>query len=220
MQPSIVPIFATPMGVVPLPEAAKRNAAVAEVMTRRAAAEATASAQGASPLVHVGTDDPMTWSEEPVRAVMGEVLRAVCWVARSVNHFAPGEFESLTLQARAAYVIVSRDGGLAARNHPMSAWTAIYCVETPEPAPERPDSGQLRIYESRMGNMFADATTDTMAVPYRPGHYGWHLAPGVLVAFPGGMMHEIAPVRGAGRLLLLTVRARFVAPGQKGVSRW
>ncbi|HEX3843351.1 MAG TPA: hypothetical protein VHV80_03230 [Steroidobacteraceae bacterium] len=220
MQPTIVPIHATPLGVIPLPEASKWNAAVAEIVTRRAAAEVTRGSPGADPLVRIGTDDVLAWGEEPVRAMLAEILRGIAWMARSVNRFAPGEFESFALQARATYLIVNRDGALGARNHPMSAWTGVYCVEAPEPAAERTDSGRLRLYESRMYAMFADATTDTMALPYRPGHHGCQLAPGELAIFPGGAMYEIAPVRGAGRLLALTVQARCVAPGQKGVSGW
>jgi hypothetical protein len=206
--------------VVPLPEAAKWNTAVAEIVTRRAAAQILRGSPGVEPLVQLGTDDAMTWGDDAVRAILAEILRGIAWMARSVNRFAPGEFEALALQARAAYLIVNRDGALGARNHPMSAWTGIYCVEAPEPAAERADSGRLRIYETRMYAMFADATTDTMALPFRPGHYGYQLAPGALAIFPGGAMYEIAPVRGAGRLLALTVQARFVAPGQTGVSGW
>lgn len=220
MQPSIVPIHATPLGVVPLPEAAKWNTAVAEIITRRAAAAGAGGSPGADKLTHLGTDDAMTWNDEPMRAITAEILRGIAWMARSVNRFAPAQFESLAVQARAAYLIVNRDGALGARNHPMSAWTGIYCIEAPEPAAERADSGRLRIYETRMHAMFADATTDTMVLPYRPGHYGYQLVPGVLAIFPGGAMYEIAPVRGAGRLLALVVQARFVAPGQKGLSGW
>lgn len=221
MQPSIVPIHATPLGVVHLPEAARWNAAAAEIIARRAAAaEDPRGLPDVDPLLRVGTDDALTWSDEPMRTVLAEVLRGIAWMARSVNHFAAGEFESLTLQARAAYLIINRDGALGARNHPMSAWTGVYCVEAPEPAAERTDSGRLRLYETRLYAMFADATTDTMALPYRPGHHGCQLAPGMLAIFPGGATYEIAPVRGAGRLLALTVQARFLAPGQKGVSGW
>ena len=220
MQPAIVPIHATPLGVTPLPEAARWNTAVAEIITRRAAAEVTRGSAGADPLVRIGTDDVLTWSEEPVRAMLAAILGGIAWMARSVNSFKPGEFEALALKARATYLIVTRDGALGARNHPMSAWTGIYCIEAPEPAAERSDSGRLRLYETRMYAMFADATTDTIALPYRPGHHGCQLAPGELAVFPGGAMYEIAPVRGTGRLLALTVQARFVAPGQKGVSGW
>lgn len=220
MQPTIVPIHATPLGVVPLPGAAKWNAAVADIVTRRAAAGTPGGGSGSEPLVFVGTDDVVTWDDEPVRAMMAEILRGVAWMARGVNRFAAGEFESFQLQARATCLILNRDGGLGARNHPMSAWTGIYCIEAPEPPAERSDSGRLRIYESRMHSMFADATTDTMVLPFRPGHHGYQLAPGVLAMFPGGVMYEIAPVRGAGRLLALTIQVRFVAPGQTGVPRW
>ena len=220
MQPSITPILATPLGVVPLPEAARWHAAAAEAVMRHAAADAAAGGPDSSPLVQVGSDDAVTWSDEPVRALIAEILRGVAWVARGVNRFPPGQFESFELQARASYVIVNRDGGLGARNHPLTAWTGVYCLEAPERAPDRADSGTLRIYETRMGNMFADATTDAMVLPFRAGHCGFHLAPGVLAVFPGGASYEIAPVRGPGRLLALTVQARFVAPGQKGVGRW
>jgi hypothetical protein len=206
--------------VIPLPEAARWNTAVAEIVTRRAAAEPARASAAADALVRVGTDDALTWNDEPIRATLAEILRGIAWMARSVNQFAPGQFESLTLEARATYLIVNRDGALGARNHPMSAWAGVYCVEAPEPAPERADSGRLRLYETRMYAMFADATTDTMALPYRPGHHGCQLAPGMLAIFPGGAMYEVAPVRGAGRLLALTVQARFIAPGQKGVSGW
>ena len=220
MQPTIVPIHATPLGVIPLPEAAKWNGAAAEVITQRAAAEATRASPGAGPLVRIGTDDALAWGEAPIRAMLAEILRGIAWMARSVNRFTAGEFESLVLQARATYLIVNRDGALGARNHPMSAWTGIYCIEAPEAAAERTDSGRLRLYETRMYAMFADATTDTMALPYRPGHHGYQLAAGELAVFPGGAMYEIAPVRGSGRLLALTVQARFVAPGQKGGTGW
>jgi len=220
MQPTITPILATPLAVVPLPEAIRWNTAVAEVVTRRAAAGASGGIVGSSPLVQIGSDDVMTWSEEAVRALMTEILRGVGWVARNVNRFSPGEFESFALQARATYALVSRDGGVGARSHPLSAWTGIYCLEAPQPSPDRADSGTLRIYESRLGHMFADATTAMMVLPFRPGHCGCPLAPGVLVVFPGSATYEIAPVRGAGRLLALTVQARFVAPGQKGVPGW
>ena len=84
----------------------------------------------------------------------------------------------------------------------------------------RADSGVLRLYESRLGTMFADATNAAMRVPFTPGHYTWRPVPGQLAVFPAWLTHEIALLRAPGQLVLVTVRVRFVAPGQKGVMRW
>jgi hypothetical protein len=68
--------------------------------------------------------------------------------------------------------------------------------------------------------MFADATNSTMRIPYTPGHYTWQPVPGQIAVFPASIRHEIALVRSSGHLILVTVRVRFVAPGQEGQSGW
>jgi hypothetical protein len=93
-------------------------------------------------------------------------------------------------------------------------------VAAPKPSTTRLDSGLLRLYESRLGTMFADATNAAMRMPYMPAHYGWRPVPGQMAIFPGSVTHEIALVRSTEPLVLVTVRARFVGPGQQGMSRW
>jgi hypothetical protein len=68
--------------------------------------------------------------------------------------------------------------------------------------------------------MFADATTAAMRLPFRPGHYGWRPVPGQMAVFPASLTHEIAPIRSREPLVLVTVRVRFIGPGQQGVARW
>jgi hypothetical protein len=41
-----------------------------------------------------------------------------------------------------------------------------------------------------------------------------------MAVFPASLTHEIALLRSTGQLVLVTVRVRFVAPGQQGVARW
>ena len=43
-------------------------------------------------------------------------------------------------------------------------------------------------------------------------------SPGQMAVFPASLTHEIALVRSPGPLVLVTVRVRFVAPGQQGVA--
>ncbi len=68
--------------------------------------------------------------------------------------------------------------------------------------------------------MFADATNAVMRMPFTPGHYSWRPVPGHMAVFPASLTHEIALLRSPGQLVLVTVRVRFVAPGQQGMARW
>jgi hypothetical protein len=217
---AVVPIFAMPFGVVALPEAEKLNPLVAELLAARAQADGAGLAQASQPLCYVSGDDLLDWGDEPVRKVSAEVLRAVRSVVAAVNDFTDLQWQSLTLQARGWFTIVRQNGCLAARNYPLTSWCAIYCVAAPQPAPERRDSGVLRLYESRLGTMFSDASNSVTRIPYTPGHYTWRPVPGQVAVFPASTTHEIALIRAAGQLLLMTLRVRFVAPGQEGLPRW
>jgi hypothetical protein len=216
--PTVVPILATPFGVVPLPGAEALNPALVALFTARMRADATA--QQASPLCYRSRDDLLEWPEEPVRKLAADIYRGVYTVVNAVNEFPEEVLRSFALQARGWFTVVNPDGGVAAVNYPLTAWCAVYCVAAPALSEIRQDSGVLRLYESRFGTMFADATTAAMRLPYRPGHYGWRPVPGQMAVFPASLTHEIAPLRAPEPLLLVTVCVRFVAPGQQGVARW
>lgn len=216
--PTVVPILATPFGVVPLPEAELLNPALAALFTARM--RAGGADQPGSPLCFRSRDDFLEWPEEPVRNLAAEIFRGVYTVVNAVNDFTEEQLGSFALQARGWFTIVNTNGGIPAVNYPLSAWCAIYCVAAPALSATRHDSGVLRLYESRFGTMFADATTATMRLPFRPGHYGWRPVPGQLALFPASLTHEIALVRAPEPLMLVTVCVRFVAPGQQGVAKW
>jgi len=218
LSPSVVPIFGTPLGVVQLPEASNLNPSVAEFLSAHAAADASASHQHLP--CYCSRDDLLDWTEAPIRKVSSEMLRGVVSVVAAVNDFTDAQLQSFTMQARGWFTIVHPDGHVPASTYPLTSWCGIYCVEAPQPSADRKDSGVLRLYESRLGTMFADATNSTMRIPYNPGHYAWRPVPGQIVVFPASIRHEIAMVRSSGKLVLVTVRVRFVAPGQEGQSRW
>jgi hypothetical protein len=155
-----------------------------------------------------------------VRQLSAAIFRGVNSVVNVVNDLAEAQLSSFAVQARGWFTIVAPDGRVPATNYPLTAWCGIYCVAAPEASATRRDSGVLRLYESRLGTMFADATNAAMRVPYTPGHYTWRPVPGHLAVFPASLTHEIALVRSPGQLVLVTVRVRFVAPGQTGLARW
>jgi hypothetical protein len=216
--PTVVPILAIPFGVVPLPEAEPQNPALAELFAARMRLDGPAGQN--DPFCYRSRDDLLEWPEEPVRRLAAAVFRGVHSVVNAVNDFTEAQLNSLAMQARGWFTIIAPDGRMPAVSYPLTAWCGIYCVAAQEPSPTRGDSGVLRLYESRLGTMFADATNATMRVPFTPGHYAWRPVPGQMAVFPASLTHEIALVRSPGQLVLVTVRVRFVGPGQQGLSRW
>jgi hypothetical protein len=216
--PNVVPILATPFGVVPLPDAEAENPALVELFGARM--RRNGAARQSDPLCYRSRDDLLEWPDEPVRRLTAAIFRGVHLVVNAVNDFTEAQSNSLTLQARGWFTIIAPDGRVPAASHPLTAWCGIYCVAAPETSATRSDSGVLRLYESRLGTMFADATNATMRVPFTPGHYAWRPVPGQMAVFPASLTHEIALVRSPGQLVLVTVRVRFVGKGQEGLSRW
>ncbi len=212
---TVVPILATPFGVVPLPALAAKNAALADLFAARADAASLAAAH-----CYRSQDDLFLWPEPLARQVAEEMARGVCSVVLAVNHLSEAELRGFSLEARGWFTVLEQDGHVPAANYPMTAWCAVYCVAAPELSTTRIDSGVLRIYESRLGAMFHDATTAAMLSPYRPGHYGWRPVPGQMAVFPGSATHEIALLRAAGNLILVTARLRFLPAGQPSIGRW
>jgi hypothetical protein len=215
--PIVLPLFATPLGIVTVANAGSLNPQLVDLFTQRTPA---GRPPHANPKVYRGQDDLFDWPEPPTRALAGEIFRAVCSVVETLTAFDPGQLRSFNLEARGWFTIIEQNGSLPATNYPLTAWCAMYCVAAPEPCATRQDSGVLRLYESRLGTMFQDATNSVMRVPFTPGHYAWRPVPGQLAIFPASVTHEIALVRSAGKLILVTARVRFVAPGQQGVGRW
>lgn len=217
--PHIVPLFATPFGVLSLPRAAAANAGAAALFAARATPEHRdpASRQAQS---YRSRDDLLEWPDQPARTIVGEMLGGVSAVARALNDFSDSQFATFRVQARAWFSIVRPDGYLASTSYPNTAWCAIYCVASPAAAGDRYDSGVLRLHEPGRSTMYSDATTSLMRQPYLPGHSTWRPVPGEVAVFPGSVVHEIATLRAAAPLVLITARVRYFGPEQGGTTWW
>jgi hypothetical protein len=220
--PIVLPLFATPLGIVTVPEADNLNPQLVDLFTDRASQERTSKGRAphSNGPVYRSHDDLFDRPEQPARALSTEIFRGVCAVVETLNAFEPGQLLSFSLEARGWFTIIEQHGSLPAASYPLTAWCAMYCVAAPEPSATRQDSGVLRLYESRLGTMFQDATNSVMRVPFTSGHYAWRPVAGQLAVFPASLTHEIALLKSAGRLILVTARVRFVAPGQQGIGRW
>jgi hypothetical protein len=216
--PLVVPILAAPFGVVPLEGAEALNPALCALFAARMRADAAPGPR--SPLCYRSRDDLLDWPDATVRQLNSSILQGVISVVKAVNDLSAEKLNSFTMQARGWFTVVLPNGRVPACNYPLTAWCGIYCVAAPEISATRADSGLLRIYEARLGTMFTDATSASMRLPYTAGHFGWRPVPGHMAVFPASLTHEIAMLRASGQLVLVTVRVRFVAPGQQGAAHW
>ena len=215
---TLVPVFATPMAMITLPDASRWTEVVAQLLARHAAANPAQSTAGG--LCYQSRDDLLDWPDAPLRQLCSEILRGVWSTVAAATTLSHEQLSTLSVQARGAYTIVQPDGCVPATSHSLTAWCGIYCLQAPDPAPTRGDSGVVRFYESRLGTSLADATMSALRVPFLSGNYTWRAVPGQLIVFPGSLTYEIPLIRAVGALTLITVRTRFVAPGQEGLTRW
>ena len=215
----VVPIFATPFGVVTLPEAARLNPVLATLFSERTPPR-WREGHGPGALMFRSRDDLLEWPEEPVRELLQEILAGVSAVAASISELPEPEFGALQLQARAWFTLVRPDGYVPSARYPNSSWLGVYCVSAPEASNARVDSGVLRLHESRLLTMFQDPAQGGVSLPYRSGHCTWRPVPGEMAVFPAGLTHEIALVRSSGTLVLVMVRARFVGSAGSWMPPW
>lgn len=216
----LMPIFATPFAEVALSVDNAFNESLAALLDARATEERRDSAARRDPLCYLSREELFDWPDEPVRALRGELLAGLCPVVLASTLYTEQEFDRLGVQARARFAIIRRDGCLPAQSLALASWCAVYCVAAPAGPADRADSGALRLYESRLGSMFADATTWRLRPLFAGGHHLWRPRPGSMAAFPAHCAHEIALNRSAGDLVLVIARIRFANPGQQAAPPW
>ncbi|HET7756618.1 MAG TPA: hypothetical protein VFK87_05130 [Steroidobacteraceae bacterium] len=217
---TLVPIFATPFAAVPLAGAGSLNPALAAALAARATADRREPAAPSDPLCYRSREDLFDEEDETVAALRREMLAGLCGAVVATTSYTAAEFDRLGIQARARFVIVRPDGCLPATTESLASWCAIYCVAAPPAVSGRADSGVLRLYQTRFGTMFMDASNWNLRAPFAASHLIWHPVAGHMVAFPASLPYEIALNRTDRDLLLVVVRARFANPGQQAMPPW
>ena len=215
--PTIVPILAVPLGMATLPDFETLNPGLVQLFERRVAGDGSPRR---NPLRYTGADDLLEWPEPPVQRFTQGLVGALYSVIGGLNEFTETQLRSLKMEARAWFTVLRTNGNVPAANFPLTAWCAIYCVNAPSLGDARSDGGVVRLYESRLGTMFQDASNAAMRIPYKHAHYTWRPTAGDLIIFPASLTHEVALLRAQGELTLITARIRFVGADQKGYGRW
>jgi hypothetical protein len=216
----VTAMFAVPLVTLPLPGSRELNPALLSLFNGRATAAHHDPHLRVDPLCFRSREDLFEWPGEAPAALRRDLLGCVCQAVMAANTFTDAEFDAFSVQGRARFVIVRRDGALPATSVPLASWCALYCVAAPAPNPARPDSGALRLYESRMANMFLDASNWRLRPPFSPGHQLWLPTPGAIAVFPASVLHEVALNRGDGDLVLVVARFRFARQDMDALPPW
>ena len=217
---TLMPIFATPFAEVALPVSDALNDSLAALLAARATEERRDPVARRDPLCYLSREDLFEWQDEPVAALRRELLAGLCPSILATTLHAEAEFDRLVVQARARFAVIRPDGCLPAQTLALASWCVIYCVAAPPATAGRADSGVLRLYESRLGGMFADATTWCLRSPFAGGHHLWRPRSGSMALFPAHLAHEIALNRSDRDLILVIARVRFANPGQQAAPPW
>jgi hypothetical protein len=212
----VQPLFAMPFGVVGLGEAEALNSELAGFFKAHAATDAVPQ----NPLRYQSPVDLLLWPDPRVRSLATQMFRGVHSVVSSVNQFSEERWNSMSVEGLGWFTIVRPNGRVPATSYPLTSWCAVYCVAAPEPSTERHDSGALRLFEPRPTTMFQDASNSLLVPQYASGHSSWQPVPGQMAVFPASLTHEVGLIRAAGDLILVTLRVRYRAPGQTGMTQW
>jgi hypothetical protein len=215
----VLPIFATPLGVLTLPGGAEMNGTLGALFIARSVPAWRAPEASPAHTFH-GREDLTAWTDAPVRQLLEEMLAGVTSVAMAVSELTTEQMTGLRREARCRFSVIGGDGYVAPHSHPNTSWAAIYCVAAPPASPSRQDSGVLRLHEFRPGGMFMDSVQATSRMPYRSGHCVWRPVPGQMAVFPATITHEIALLRADSPLILVTARVRYVGPDQPWMPPW
>lgn len=149
------------------------------------------------------------WPDDCVQAlkrfVVGSVVRAV----QNLNGYSDAQMQQLRVSNH-TWFHITRDGGYASvHNHPMAAWSSVYCVSPGDDDGARnSDNGVLRFLDARpSSSMYLDPGNMQMRRPFGHGSINYRLAAGQLIIFPSHLMHEVAPYHGKSERI--TVASNF-----------
>jgi uncharacterized protein (TIGR02466 family) len=151
------------------------------------------------------------WPEPCVQELRRFMLDAVARMVIETTTLRAEDLSRLQFHNHTWFHISRYAGSFVAHNHPLASWSAVYCVRAGEAAPDQPDSGVLRLFDTRQG---ANAYTDPANAPQHRAYalrpLEIRLAAGQLVIFPSYVFHEVAPFYGRDTRITVATNCWFV----------
>jgi Putative 2OG-Fe(II) oxygenase len=151
------------------------------------------------------------WPEDCVQELRAFVLHCVAQTVIQTSNVQPEEFARLTMHNHTWYHVTRYAGSFVAHNHPLASWSAVYCVRPGERLPHRPESGILRLLDTRPGaNAYLDAANRRLRAPFALEAREIRLDEGQVVVFPSYVFHEVTPFYGRDVRITVATNCWFV----------
>lgn len=195
--PVLSPLFAVPTATAMMEDAATLNAQLRDLFLGWAAE----GKQHANPDAYQVTSNELFEShfrlfdrtEAPVAR-----LREFCWrhlyqLIGEVNGYDMATLRRLQIAHEAWFHVTRKRGAFGIHNHPMHAWSGVYCVcqEGDDPASE---SGKFTVINPMATtNMYLDMSVFKARSPFNAAPASIRLQPGQLLLFPSWLLHYVTP---------------------------
>jgi uncharacterized protein (TIGR02466 family) len=195
--------FPTLIGRLPVPDAEAMNQELRAIIL---AEEATYRSLGRS---NVGG-----WHSRPDfhRRHEPAVTGLTTWITWGVREMIETSAGAGTFKGRlslSAWAAICRAGAYhAPHNHPDSAWSGVYYVDSGTGNPDRPLGGVLEFLDPRGGAEAVTAPGDPYGEPLRV----WPEA-GLLVVFPSWLYHWVHPYAGQTPRIAISFNVTLAAAG-------
>lgn len=209
------PLFAVPFGDIRLAPCERLNEELETLFLQRETEECRNPMPSHVPQAETFESrfNLFRWSEPCVRELRRFVLDAVAQMVIETTSLQAAEFSLLEFHNHTWFHISRYAGSFIAHNHPLSCWSAVYCVREGQNPPEYPESGLLRFFDTRQGvNAYSDPANAPLQRQFALRPLEIRLQAGQLVLFPSYVFHEVTPFYGRDMRITVATNCWFAEP--------
>lgn len=161
------------------------------------------------------SDFSLFFRDDPIIAELAQwCLSCLGELIMRINRYTPAEMQNLRIYHHSWYHVTRHGGYTGMHDHPMASWSGVYCVTPGETRDDLPDSGLLRLHDTRAPSMYLDPGNARLVPPYATGTVPLRLKEGELVLFPSWLMHEVTPFKGRDERITIAFNAWVREAGQ------
>ncbi|HEY4265550.1 MAG TPA: TIGR02466 family protein [Micropepsaceae bacterium] len=197
-------VFATPLSLRTVPNAATLNAGLERaILSRR-------QTYGGNRISNIGgwqsLPDLLDWPEPEVKQLAAEIDRTVqqMWTLPAALERRPRESQTRAVYRAYGWANVNEPGHYnMIHMHPGNHFSAVYYVATGKPAPDHEMNGRLELRDPRPAATYCrmpGSTSESLLI--RP-------QPGMMVVFPAWIEHWVHPFQGDGQRISIAVNITF-----------
>ena len=166
-----------------------------------------------NPQLFESSFDLFRWPDPPVQE-----LKRFCWqqlmrFVGELNQYDDAMLSRILIYSDAWFHVTRRGGFFGLHNHPMAAWSGVYCVSPGQHDVDKPESGLLSFLSpSVIGSMYLDVSNANIKGAYSNSIQHFRLEEGQLVLFPSWVLHDVKPFEGEGERITVAFNCWFKLP--------